>query len=307
MMETGTPWGEGTRLLPARPSRGHKGTFGTVAIVGGSVGHGRVMVGAPALVALGALRSGAGLAKLVASGAVLAQALSMCPSATGVSIEAHAAGGLDMADAIRVLDAQLRDAEALVVGPGMGVGVVERAMVLRAVQQEEVPVVVDADAITNLAEIPELWRDFRAGAILTPHPGEFARMASALKITQSAVDDATRPAATAALAQRLGCVVVLKGHGTVVSDGLRTWVCARGHPCMATAGTGDVLSGVIAGLVAQHARGGLGLFDAARFAVEAHARAGEAWAGASGARAGLLAAELADHVPRALEAFRAGG
>ncbi|MFA6044222.1 MAG: NAD(P)H-hydrate dehydratase [Phycisphaerales bacterium] len=307
MIDFGGPWEDGARVLPARLASGHKGTFGTVAIVGGSVGHGRVMVGAPALVALGALRSGAGLAKLVASDAVLAQSLSMCPSATGVSIATDVSGGLDMADAITVLDAQMVAADALVVGPGMGVGEVERAMVLRAVQQQDVPVVVDADAITNLAAIPELWRDFRAGAILTPHPGEFSRIAATLKIAHSPVERDARPMAAAALAQRLGCVVVLKGQGTVVSDGLRTWVCARGHPCMATAGTGDVLGGVIAGLVAQHSRGGLGLFDAARFGVEAHARAGEAWALASGVQAGLLAAELADHVPRALEAFRPAG
>ena len=307
MTQPGVAWEDGARGLPARAGAGHKGTFGTVAIVGGSVAHGRFMVGAPALAALGALRSGAGLARIIASAAVLEQALSICPSATGVTLATDHTGELEMAGAIAVFDAQAAAANALVVGPGMGVGDVERAIVLRAVQQEDVPVVVDADAMTNLAEIPELWRDFRAGAILTPHPGEFARLAGVLKIGHSPTERAARPLAAAALAQRLGCVVVLKGQGTVVSDGLRTWVCERGHPCMATAGTGDVLSGVIAGLVGAHARAGLELFDAARIGVEAHARAGEAWAAASGAQAGLLAAELADHVPRALEAFRAGG
>lgn len=307
MIQSGAPWEDGDRLLPARAKAGHKGTFGTVAIVGGSVGHGRVMVGAPALVALGALRSGAGLAKILASRQALAQSLAMCPSATGVSIEADQAGGLDMAHAISVLDSQVTGADALVIGPGMGVGEVERAMSLRAVQQDSVPVVVDADAITNLADIPELWRDFRAAAILTPHPGEFARIAKVLRISHSAVEKDQRPQAASALAQRLGCVVVLKGAGTVVSDGLRTWVCARGHACLATAGTGDVLSGVIAGLLAQHTRAGMTLFDTARFAVEAHARAGEAWAQAAGAQAGLLAPELSTHLPVALEAFRAGG
>ncbi|MBI1191113.1 MAG: NAD(P)H-hydrate dehydratase [Tepidisphaera sp.] len=301
------PWEDGVRTLPPRTPGGHKGTFGTVTIVGGSVGHGRYMVGAPALVALGALRSGAGLAKIVASQEVLGHAMGVCPSATGISLPERAPGELEMAGAISVFDEQAGAAHALVVGPGMGVGDVERAMVLRGVQQDQVPVVVDADAITNLAEIPELWRDFRAGAILTPHPGEFARLAKTLRVTQSATDDATRPAAASALAQKLGCVVVLKGQGTVVSDGQRTWVCGRGHACLATAGTGDVLAGVIGGLVAQHARGGMSLFDAARFGVEAHARAGEAWASAHAAQAGLLAAELADEIPRQLEAFRPGG
>lgn len=294
-------------MLPARAPGGHKGTFGTVLVVGGSVAHGRYMVGAPALAALGALRGGAGLAKVAASREVLAGALGLCPSATGVTLPEVAPGELEMAGAISVFDAQAAAAHALVLGPGMGVGEVERAMVLRGVQQEEVPVVVDADAITNLAEIPELWRDFRAGAILTPHPGEFARLAKTLKVTQSATDPATRPIAAMAMAQKLGCVVVLKGEGSVVSDGQRTWVCGRGHACLATAGTGDVLSGVIAGLVAQHGRLGLSLFEAARFGVEAHARAGEAWAAAHGAQAGLLAAELAELIPRQLEAFRPGG
>ena len=110
----------------------------------------------------------------------------------------------------------------------------------------------------------------------------------------------------------LGCIVVLKGAGTVVTNGQETWVCPWGHACLATAGTGDVLTGLIAGLLAQHAGGGPGRgqgrgmspLDLARIGVEAHARAGEAWAAGHGAQAGLLAEELADLLPGVLEGLR---
>jgi NAD(P)H-hydrate repair Nnr-like enzyme with NAD(P)H-hydrate dehydratase domain len=102
---------------------------------------------------------------------------------------------------------------------------------------------------------------------------------------------------------------VLKGAGTVVSDGIKTWTCKHGHPCLGTAGTGDVLSGLLGGLIAQFAadeNGPLSLYDAARIAVQAHAIAGEQWARDRGAAAGLLAAELADELPRVLEGMRVG-
>lgn len=297
-------------LLPPRPPHGHKGTFGTVVVVGGSHAGGRAMVGAPALAALGALRAGAGLAKLVMPADLLPAGLTVCPSATGVGIPQTGGGSLDPGAAPQVLDSMLAGASAAVIGPGLGEGDVERALSLRAVQQDGVPVVVDADAINNLAVLPDLFRDFHAPAILTPHPGEFRRIGAALRISQDPTDPAQRPHAAAELARRLGCVCVLKGAGTVVSDGIRTWTCARGHPCLATAGTGDVLAGVVAGLVAQYACGPmpkLSLFDAARIGVEAHAVAGERWASEHGAQAGLLAQELAEQVPGALEAMRNPG
>ena len=330
--------------LPRRSADGHKGTFGTVAVIGGcttaeSAG-GSHMAGAPALVALGALRSGAGLAKLVCPVTVLPTAIGLAPSATGIVLPTDARGVIVAHEAAAVLDAVFAASDAVVIGPGLGgagesdapAATAVEAVSLRAVQQEEVPVVVDADALNALSRIPELSREFRAMAVLTPHPGEFRRLARALKIAHDPTDTAQRPLAAEALAQRLGCVVVLKGAGTVVSDGQRTWVCPHGHPCLATAGTGDVLSGVIAGLVAQWVRppdpmlaklpeqarralggasagGGdptLDLFDAARAGVLVHALAGERWAAAHDASAGLLAAELAALVPECAESIRDG-
>jgi NAD(P)H-hydrate epimerase len=188
---------------------------------------------------------------------------------------------------------------------------------LRAAQLDDVPVVIDADAINRLAEIPELHRDFRAAAVLTPHPGEFRRLADSLNIDADPTHPGTRPTAAQDLAQRLGCVVILKGQHSVVSDGLRTWINTTGTPALATAGTGDVLSGIVAGLIAQFVapmlhpklprpkNKPLDLYDAARVAVWAHGLAGERWTAQHGAEAGLLAHEVADVIPEILESLRA--
>jgi NAD(P)H-hydrate epimerase len=105
------------------------------------------------------------------------------------------------------------------------------------------------------------------------------------------------------LAQRLGCIVVLKGHGTVVSDGARTWTCTHGNDALAIGGSGDVLSGVIAGVVAQYGDS-LGLYNCARLAVQAHAIAGEHWSARAGGTAGMLATELAAEIPAAIATLR---
>lgn len=300
-------------LLPARDPAGHKGTFGTVAVIGGSARASR-MIGAPALAALGALRAGAGLVKLVMPEPILDAALTIEPSATGVALPTGSDGDIIAHEAAAVLDRVLADAEAVVIGPGMGVTEATKAAVVRVVQQEETPVVVDADAINALAEIPDLHLDFRAPAILTPHPGEFHRIAAALRIKADPRREGERTEAAGALAQRLGCIVVLKGAGTVVSDGQQQWVCDSRNPALATAGTGDVLSGVIASIVAQHAApagpiprpGRVDLFTAACAGVEAHARAAEAWRDAN-ATGGMLARELATGLPAAVDSLRAKG
>lgn len=294
--------------LPARDRHGHKGTFGTVLVVGGSCAAGRWMSGAPALAALGALRAGAGLVRVLCPDRVLPFVVQTCPSAVGYGLPTEGGWEIDPAHAAARLDETLEGSDALVIGPGLGAGVGVSALAIRAIQNEDVPVVVDADALNALAATPELFRDLRARCVLTPHPGEFARLATALRITASATDERTRPAACAALAQRLGCICVLKGAGTVVSDGQRTWVCARRTPVLAAGGTGDVLAGVIGGLLAQHARGAgaMGLFEAACAGVEAHALAGERLEHASGVDGGLLASEVAEHVPAAVASLRVG-
>lgn len=295
--------------LPVRDPRGHKGLFGTVLVVGGRAGPGARMIGAPAMVAHGALRAGAGLARIAAPEPVLNAEIVLCPAATGIIMPTDEDGALIPHEATRVIDEHAPQCQCLVVGPGLGRGEGPRAAALRAVQQDAVPVVVDADAISELAEIPELTRDIRAAAVLTPHPGEFRRLAGPLRIEQDPVDMATRPKAAEELAQRLGCIVVLKGAGTVVSDGQRTWVNTTGSPVLATGGTGDVLAGLMAGIIAQAASAPVGrrpdLYDAARLAVHAHGRAGELWAEMHGATGGMLAPELCELIPQAIEELRA--
>lgn len=313
--------------LPERRQDGHKGTFGTVSVIGGSCAGGMVMLGAPVLAGRAALRAGCGLCRLVMPEPLLAAALSALPSATGVVLPVDETGAIVGHEAAAVVDGVLATSSAVVLGPGLGRGPGVEALVLRVIQQKTTPVVVDADALNAMAGIPEVWRDFHAPAVLTPHPGEFRRLAESMKITLDPVAKGTRPSAAESLAQRLGCVVVLKGAGTIVSDGARTWRCERGHPCLGTAGTGDVLGGLIGSLLAQHfdatrmlaaarlaqkspalagkVSGGWTPYDLARVGVEAHARAGELWAATHGP-AGLLAGELADLLPGLL-AGGAGG
>lgn len=320
----------GLAMLPARSAQAHKGTAGRVTVVGGCCAGASRMVGAPAFSALGALRSGCGLVTLLTPEPITVAVLTLVPSATAVALRVDADGELLASEAVAAFDAAIDTSNSVVIGPGMGLNGATQALALRAVKQEECPVVIDADALNALAQVPNLNLDFHARAILTPHPGEFQRLAKSLRVPGDPIDQTKRPRAAEHLARRLGCIVVLKGFRTVVSDGLRTWVCERGHPCLATGGSGDVLAGVVAGLVAQHpparhnpymaqaaARlspvlgGGTvaavpDLFELACLGVQAHAIAGEEWARTRGASAGLVVQELADLLPQSVEGLRVG-
>ena len=290
--------------LPARDPAGHKGTFGTVCVVGGHAAHPVTMLGSVVLASLGALRPGAALCIAAAPEPLVPAILAANPSATGLPLPVDAEGRLVPHAVAEALDRHASRASAFVLGPGLGTGFPEEQVTIRLLSADDGrPVVVDADAINCLASTPSFDLDLRAPMVLTPHPGEFARIAAALRIDADPVDPAARPYAAARLAQRLGCVVALKGHGTVVSDGTRTWTCGRGNDALAVGGSGDVLAGVIGGLLAAHGRS-LGPYDCARLAVEAHAIAGELWAARAGGTAGMLAAELAAEIPAALGAMR---
>ncbi|MCB9838297.1 MAG: NAD(P)H-hydrate dehydratase [Phycisphaeraceae bacterium] len=308
-------------MLPMRDPMGHKGTFGTVAIVGGCAHGGALMLGGPCISAVAALRVGAGLARLALPAPILAEGLAIAPSATGVAMPVNAEGDIDLPGAAGMLDGLLRDADCVAVGPGLGTGEGAEGVVLKLIGQQETPIVVDADAINAMASIPELTRSFRAHAVLTPHPGEYRRLASALQINLDPTDPAQRGAGAEALAQRLGCVVALKGAHTVVSDGQRTWTDASApNAALGTAGTGDALTGVIAGLVAQHhrrpilagersvpsqARGGLSLLECASLGALLHSMAARAWAERAGVESGMLAMELCELIPEAVRRLHA--
>lgn len=320
--------------LPRRASDSHKGTFGTVAVLGGCCAGRSRMIGAPTLTALAALRSGVGLAKLVMPEPILPQGISLCPSATGIGVRVDHEGSMIASDAAEVIDGVCESASCIACGPGLGTDMGAASAVLRVIGQDRTPVVLDADGLNCLSHLPEFQRDFRAAAVLTPHPGEFRTLCKALGLKDDlglSGKDGREPAAEK-MAQRLGRIIVLKGSRTVVSDGSRTWTNPdeSGHPCMATAGTGDVLTGIIAGLIAQFvlksdARvtlpGGkvmhvgvsaeelatkpLDLFDATRLGVYIHGLCGKRWAETRGATGGMLASELANELPSVIEMMRA--
>jgi hydroxyethylthiazole kinase-like uncharacterized protein yjeF len=274
---------------PKRPDDAHKGTFGTVIVVGGC----ETMIGAPALCARAALRSGAGLVKIATTADVLPYALTIEPGATGVLLNGDDDGwrqAIDRADP---------DSKAvLAVGPGMGLATGGGQKVLSLLRGNR-SMVLDADGLNLLARTGRPRprpRNDHAELVLTPHPGEFTRLAQPLGITDSPTDSATRPHAAAKLARAHHGTVLLKGQHTVVTDGTRLYVNQTGNPALATAGSGDILTGLIASLIAQ----GMPAFDAAVLAAHLHGEAADHWAKAHGNR-GLRAQELADELPGAFE------
>ncbi len=295
-----------TPRLPTRPPRGHKGTFGTVLVVGGCAAGSTCMIGAPALAALGALRAGVGLCRVAAPEPIVGHVLRLVPSATGIALPCAANGSVAARRAAKRLADAVRGVDVVVLGPGLGtqagaVGVVR--LVLRA---SACPIVVDADGLNAIAADPSLARPACGRLVLTPHPGEWKRLATALRITGNPVDPASRAAAAQALAECLGAVVVLKGPRTVVADGKRVWVNRTGNAALATGGTGDVLAGVIGGLLAQLLAAGANdaMFAAACAGVWAHGRAADVWTRAHKAGGGLLAADLLELLPGAIGRLR---
>lgn len=295
--------------LPARPTDAHKGVFGSVAVLGGSIGvmpGSPRMLGAPALAALGAIRAGCGLVRVGVPEPMLNTVLEMCPFATGYALVVRADGDLIAHEVAPVLDHLVLGNNALVIGPGLGAGDGVTKLVLRAIGQEEIPVVIDADAINALSGSVDFAGDLRASCVLTPHPGEARRLCVALGLTADpAGSENERVDCCIQIAQRLGSIVVLKGNRTVVSDGHGHWVCDRGHPAMSTGGTGDVLAGVIGSLIAQFGPGGsLSPMQCAIAGVQAHAIAGERWAASSDASGGMTAGDLCEKIPAAIESLR---
>lgn len=274
-------WIEQLPALPPRPADGHKGTFGTVVVVGGSP----LMIGAPALTATAALRSGAGLVKIAASAEVCRAVTEIQPSATGLALE-NLAGLRDDGKSV------------LAVGPGWGSGggggEAVDALLVKLLDWPNA-MVIDADGLNALARHGGVGRPAGLPWVLTPHPGEFRRLAEAFGVDGDPTDAEQRPTAATALARATGAVVVLKGRHTIVTDGRRAYRNETGNAVLATAGTGDVLTGLLAGLIAQ----GAAAFDAAVNAVNLHGQAADDWATSHGDR-GMLAMELADGLPGAI-------
>ncbi|MCD4699819.1 MAG: NAD(P)H-hydrate dehydratase [Phycisphaerae bacterium] len=280
-----------TRLSP-RQVDANKGDFGRVLVVGGSRG----MIGAPALATNAALRGGAGLVTAAVPETIQLAVASLCPCATSIPLKCDRKGDLSP-QAARQMLAAADASDVLAVGPGMGISGGADQLVRASLGQDK-PVVLDADGLGNLARI-DGWASLRRyPLVLTPHPGEMARLTDkSVEQIQSGREGSAVAAAEqwSATVENVPLVVVLKGAGTVVTDGLRVFVNETGNPGMATGGTGDVLTGLIASLIGQ----GLDLFEASCLGVHIHGLAGDLAAEKLG-QTSLIASDLLDFLPEAI-------
>jgi NAD(P)H-hydrate epimerase len=293
--------------LPRRAVDAHKGTFGTVMVIAGSRG----MTGAAILVGRAALRSGAGLVRVACPATVQDVVAAGNPCYTTFGIRQHTDGTFGDGAAEELIELA-RTADVVAIGPGLGQGEGVAAFVQTVVRGlPEMPIVLDADALNAVAPFSGGFPDRAEPLILTPHPGEFARLSgvSVKEVTEK------RELLAVGFAAQAGVVLLLKGANTLVaarlsvSPGLhaqthpetKLYRNTTGNPGMATGGSGDVLTGVIAALVGQ----GLTAFDAAALGAWVHGRAGDKAAEQLG-QTGLIATDILDHLPvafRELEAY----
>jgi len=277
--------------LPDRPRDGHKGTFGTVAVLAGSQGY----TGAAYLTSMGAARSGAGIVRLMVAQSIYPILAEKCTEVVVGPIPEISPGVLGHA----ALNAVLRGftgAASGIVGPGIGRETSTRRLIEDLLPKVTVPLVLDADALNLLSEHRSILPKLSPDIVLTPHPAEFGRLAN---METSAVQKDRRGIASR-FAKTWNKVVVLKGAGTVIAapDG-RITLNPIATPALASGGTGDVLAGLIAGLMAQK----LPPFEAAVTGVHIHSLAGMDLEASVG-QAGVLASDLLPQIPRVMERLR---
>jgi len=275
--------------LAARPANGHKGTFGKVCIVAGSVG----MSGAAALAGRAALRAGAGLVRVATARSALPTVAAIEPCYTTIPLAEDSAGRISAKALGAILNA-VEENDATAIGPGLGQSAGLRSIVETLLAQEGLRLLIDGDGLNNLSKLPGWPQKGKARVILTPHPGEMQRLWSGL-FREAMPQDRQQTAVKVASAT--GAVVALKGAGTVVADGQHVYVNTTGNPGMATAGSGDVLTGLIAGLMGQ----GLDNFEATVLGVYLHGLAGDIAAERLGP-VSLMATDLIDALPEAFQA-----
>ena len=278
------------QALPRRPDDANKGTFGKVLVVGGS----RNYIGAPRLAAAAAYRAGAGLVAIACPKNLIPSLAPSLAEATWLPQDETAEGTIPGGAAI-TLRSQLHGFSTAVFGPGLGNTDDTRSLTWALLPDFGIELargcVIDADALNALASMPDAAERTPANAILTPHPGEMARLLG----TTVADIQSRRLAAVREAADRFGCTVVLKGAHTIIAGpGGRAALSPFSNPLLATAGSGDVLAGAIGGYLAQGAEP----FQAACLGVYLHGAAGESLRLELG-ESGLLASELADRIPRA--------
>lgn len=275
-------------LIPARPPSSHKGTFGHAGIVAGSPGK----TGAPAMAGLGALRIGTGLVTVATPQSVspILESKLLEIMTEPMPESSHHLLGMETCSSLLAF---ARNKSALAIGPGMGVSPDTTELLRHLLPQLAIPCVLDADALNGLAGHRGVFSSMAQPPILTPHPGEMARL---LEASSSQKINEDRTGVSSQFAREHGVVLVLKGARTIIADPQgRLAICPTGNPGMASAGMGDVLTGMITGLLAQ----GLPAWDAARAGVYLHGLAGDLAAATIG-EPGLVAGDIITTIPHAL-------
>ncbi len=286
------------KLLPTRPRTGHKGTFGKAMIVAGS----SYYTGAPYLSAAAAARVGTGLVTLATTSEVQHIVAASLHEATFVPLP-DAAGAI-ASNATRVLLDGLKDYDALLIGPGLGRARGTQQFIYRLLDAHEqspafARTVIDADALNILSEQREWWRTLPPNCVLTPHVGEFARLSG---LDSKAITD-NRETCAREHSQQWNQIVLFKGAFTLIAEPSgQVTLLPFANPALATAGSGDVLSGILVGLMAQ----GLSPRDAAIVGGYLHGSAGELARDDIG-DAGVIASDLLPRIPRALRAIKQMG
>lgn len=275
--------------LPPRNHDSHKGDFGRALVIGGSAG----MAGAIALAGKATLRSGAGLVTVAVPESILPTVAGFEPSYMTAPLPENQ--GQLTGDAIPRLLELVATASCFAVGPGLGRGGARTRLVSQLYRRATINGVLDADALFGLAESPRGLTQPAAKRVITPHLGEFRRIVGQPDLDRPAAVDMAK-----SLAAQHDIVIVLKGAGTLITDGKRHASNETGNPGMATGGTGDVLTGMICGLLAQ----GMEPFDAATAAVHIHGAAGDAAAEQLG-QVSLIASDLLTFLPTALQRYMA--
>ncbi len=276
--------------LPARRVDTHKGDFGKVCIIAGSIG----FSGAAAIAGKAALRSGSGLVRLAVPQSVLPIVAAIEPCYTTIPLAEDSSGKISAKAVDAVLKA-VEENDIIAFGPGVGMSNGVKTVLENLLRLDGIRLVIDADGLNNLAALQD-WPDIcKASVILTPHPGEMKRLWSGLLRTPMP-DNGEIIAVEFARAAKV--VIVLKGHGTVVTDSEKIYVNNTGNPGMATAGCGDVLTGVITALCGQ----GLDNFNACVLGTYIHGLSGDLAAKDKG-QISLIATDIIDYLPQAFKSI----
>ena len=276
--------------LKPRAIDAHKGDFGKVCIIAGSIG----FSGAAAIAAKSALRSGSGLVRLAVPKSVLPIVAAIEPCYTTIGLAEDSSGKISGKAVDTILKA-VEDNDIIAFGPGVGVSGGVKTVLENLLRLENVRLIIDADGLNNLAGLKN-WPDInKANLILTPHPGEMGRLWDGLLRKPMPQD---RETIAIEFANAAKAVVVFKGHNTIVTDAEKVYVNTTGNPGMATAGAGDVLTGVITSLCGQ----GLDNFDASVLGVYIHGLAGDLAAKEKG-QISMIATDILEYLPAAFKAI----